>query len=130
MRPSAELVPGTVDGLKHTGASKAFYWMPSVMTWEGIDGILGDTDNNLYAVQATIASEYRNHVKGLKQGWLAVDSSARASRHWHLVVVGADVGMVDGLVKQYSGQLEGFKLGCDQGRVQVWSCVLEELFQP
>lgn len=125
MRPSAELVPGTVDGLKHTSASKAFYWMPSVMNWEGIDGILGDTDNNLYAVQATIASEYSNPVKGLKQAWLAVDSSARASRHWHLVVVGADVGVVDGLVKQYSGQLEGLKLGRDKGRVQVWGCVLE-----
>lgn len=64
-------------------------------------------------------------MKGLKQAWLAVDSSARASRHWHLVVVGADVGMVDGLVKQYSGKLEGCKLGRDEGRVQVWGCVLK-----
>lgn len=126
MRPTSELVPGTADGLKHTSASKAFYWMPSVINWEGIDGVLGDTDNNLYAVQATIASEHSSPVKGLKQAWLTVDSSTRARRRWHLVVVGADVGVVDGLVKRFSGQLEGVKLGRGhEGRVQVWGCILE-----
>lgn len=126
MHPSAHLVPGTAAGLKHTSASEAFYWMPSVINWEGIDGVLGDTDSNIYAVQAAIASDYSSPAEGLKQAWLGVDPSVRPHRRWHFVVVADNIAAADGLVKHFSGQLKGFKLGPGKGvRVQVWGCVLE-----
>lgn len=126
MHPSAHLVPGTAAGLKHISASEAFYWMPSVMNWEGIDGVLGDADNNIYAVQATIASDHSSPAAGLTRAWLGVDPSVRLSRRWHLVVVADTTANADKLVKHFSSQLKGFKLGSGKGVcVKVWGCVLK-----
>lgn len=126
MHPSAHLIPGTATGLKQTSADEVFYWMPSVINWEGIDGVLGDTDNNVYAVQATIASDHSSPAEGLKKAWLGVAPSVRSQCRWHLVVVADNIAAAGGLVKPFSSQLEDFKLGPGKGvRVQVWGCVLD-----
>lgn len=126
MHPSVHVVPGTAASLKNTSSSEAFYWMPSTLNWEGIDGVLGDTDNNIYAVQAITASDHSSPVEGLKKAWLGVAPSVRPHRRWHFVVVADNVAAAGGLVNQFSSQLKDFKLGPGKGaRVQVWGCVLD-----
>ncbi|EIM87880.1 uncharacterized protein STEHIDRAFT_155243 [Stereum hirsutum FP-91666 SS1] len=67
MVPSSHLLAGTVSGLKHSGALESFYWIPSVIDFPGIDGVLGDIKGNIYAVQATIAGEHKSPVDGLRK---------------------------------------------------------------
>jgi hypothetical protein len=57
MQPSTHLLPGALAGLKEAGSSDSFYWIPSVANFPGVDGILGDTDGHVYAIQAMIADD-------------------------------------------------------------------------
>lgn len=123
MRPSPKLVPGTVAGLKSTGARDSFYWMPSVMNFPGIDGVLGDTEGNIFAVQTTIADDHRTPDDGLRRTWKELEDHARQGLTWHLVVVGDTPRAVNGLV-EFSGHLKLFTLGLSRVHVQVWGYVL------
>lgn len=124
MRPSPKLVPGTAAGLKSTSARDSFYWMPSVMNFPGIDGVLGDTEGNIFAVQTTIADDHRTPDDGLRRTWKELEDHAREGRTWHLVVVGDTPRAVNGLVAKFSRHLEHFTLGLSRVHVQVWGYVL------
>ncbi|KAF9012132.1 hypothetical protein BDZ89DRAFT_916736, partial [Hymenopellis radicata] len=76
---------GTESSLKCAPAAQSFYWMPSVVDFPGIDGILGDINGDVFALQATTAADHANPRDGLKQAWTAM--STRAHCHWNYVLV-------------------------------------------
>jgi hypothetical protein len=69
MRPSTGLLRCILASLKDVDVNESFYWMPSVANFLGIDGVLGDTEGHVYAVQATIASTHTSPEKGIKKVW-------------------------------------------------------------
>jgi hypothetical protein len=126
MSPSTNLLPGTVAGLESVGASNSFYWIPCVANFEGIDGVLGDTDGNIYAVQAITADDHRNPKGGLKRVWEKLRPGVRTRRTWHFVVVVAkDRTVAEKCVKQFSEELDGDSM-LGPPRVTVWGCVLPQ----
>jgi hypothetical protein len=60
---------GTITSLAGAEPYTSFYWKPSVANYPGVDGVLGDTGGNIYAVQATIAGDHTSPVQGLKKLW-------------------------------------------------------------
>ena len=56
---------GNLAGLKEAGPSNSFYWIPSVANFPVIDSVLGDTDGNVYTLQATIASTHPSPEEGV-----------------------------------------------------------------
>jgi hypothetical protein len=126
MLRSTRLLSGTVAGINGVGVSDAFYWIPSVANFKGIDCVLGDTNGNIYAVQATVANDYSSPVAGLQQVWKYLHPDARMSRTWHFVVLADCEAVARVLVKQFSKELDDFTLGHTRVRVTVWGCVLYE----
>ncbi|EIM92703.1 uncharacterized protein STEHIDRAFT_164937 [Stereum hirsutum FP-91666 SS1] len=124
MRPSTNLIPGTATGLKGMDVSDSFYWIPSVMDFPGIDGVLGNTERNIFAVQTTIADGHRRSEGGLRRIWQNLEVNVRHGRTWHLVVVGDNDKAVGGLVEQFATELKNFTLGQSLIHVQVWGYVL------
>lgn len=124
MRPSTNLIPGTATGLKGIDVSDSFYWIPSVMDFPGIDGVLGDTERNILAVQTTIADGHRRPEGGLRRIWQNLEVNVRHGRTWHLVVVGDNDKAVGELVEQFATELKNFTLGQSLIHVQVWGYVL------
>ncbi len=126
MKPSSRLLPGTLTGLKQVGFTDSFYWMPSVANFDGVNGVLGDEDGNVYTVQATIATEHKGPEKGIKKVWDKVHPAVRTRRTWHYVIVTDNKQAADAYVKEWSKKLLNFKLGLAT-HVQVWGCVLGQL---
>jgi hypothetical protein len=122
MRPSTRLLPGTLAGLKEAGANDSFYWMPSVVNFPGVDGVLGDTDGHVYTIQATIASQHSSPKQGIKKVWDQFRSEIRTSRTWHFVVITDSKQTADEYLKTFSEDLRNFTLG--GVHVQVWACAL------
>jgi len=126
MKPSSRLLPGTLTALKQADVTDSFYWMPSVANFDGVDGVLGDEDGNVYTVQATIATEHKGPEKGIKKVWDKVHPDVRTGRTWHYVIVTDNRQAADAYVKEWSKKLRNFKLGLAT-HVQVWGCVLGQL---
>jgi hypothetical protein len=125
MRPStARLLPGNLAGLKEAGPSNSFYWIPTVANFPGVDGVLGDTDGNVYTVQATIAEDHNSPIDGIKKVWRHFPQEVRAQRIWHYVVVTASERDADEYFTKFSNELRDFTLGRARAHVQVWACVL------
>lgn len=123
---SAHLLAGTVSGLKHSGALESFYWIPSVIDFPGIDGVLGDINGNIYAVQATIAGEHKSPGDGLRKIWDNLKPDVRKDRCWHFVLAANDHAVAEKLVEEWS-DLEQCEVG--QGGelnipLRVWGCVV------
>jgi len=126
MKPSSRLLPGTLTALKQADVTGSFYWMPSVANFDGVDGVLGDEDGNVYTVQATIATEHKGPETGIKKVWDKVHPDVRTGRTWHYVIVTDNKQAADAYVKEWSKKLRNFKLGLAT-HVQVWGCVLGQL---
>ncbi|KAK7025327.1 hypothetical protein VNI00_016109 [Paramarasmius palmivorus] len=126
MQPSTcPLLTGTAAGIRTAAVNGSFYWMPSVSNFPGIDGVLGDTACNLYALQATIATEHDDPRAGIQAIWDQLTPEKRKGRTWHFVVVGNDPAMVDIHVKRFSDELATFTLGrSPKVRIKVWGCLL------
>ncbi|KAH9930687.1 uncharacterized protein B0H18DRAFT_1093567 [Fomitopsis serialis] len=126
MLPSSHLLPGTAAGIKTIGVRDSFYWFPCVSNFPGIDGVLGDTDGNIYTVQATIAEEHPTPVEGLQEVWRRLKVAVRTSRTWHFVLVADRRTVADTYVERFSEKLDGLTLGPAGARVpvHVWGCVL------
>lgn len=122
MPTSTRLLPGTAAALKSTDVSDGFYWIPSVIDFPGIDGVLGDSKGNIYAVQATIADRLSSPNQGLQKIWDNLQPAARKRRLWHFVVVGKEQTAVDNIVNGFSGRSGGLVIG--SVKVQVWGCVI------
>lgn len=123
LAPSTALLPGTLNGLKGI-ADEAFYWIPFLANFPGIDGVLGDHQRNIYALQATVASEHSSPVNGLKKLWGMVPVSVRTDWTWHFVVVTDTRATADEHARIFSNHLQSFKFrrNCDK-EVSLWCCV-------
>lgn len=128
MSPSSNVLSGTDSGLKHLAdvLDSSFYWMPLVIDFPGIDGVLGDTDHNIYAVQATVADKHKSPVEGLQKIWNKLEPDTRTRRSWHFVLVADHRAAVEKLMKDYWSDLEHFEVGHPKVKVplSVWGCVV------
>ncbi|KAF8996097.1 hypothetical protein BDZ89DRAFT_971246, partial [Hymenopellis radicata] len=117
------VLSGTESSLKCAPAAQGFYWLPLVVDFLGIDGILGDINGDVFALQATTAADHVNPHDGLKQAWTAM--STRAHCHWHYVLVCSSQEDVEALLDVFVPHLKDLKLG-DQCPVKVWVCVIDD----
>ena len=128
IRPSRQLLAGTIGALAHVKAYPSFYWIPSQANFPGIDGVLAD-DKNIYAVQATIAEEHRNPMDGLRKIWRNFERDVRMERAWHLVVIAADESLARDYANHFAQTVEASPLRAGTHAtatksVKVWGCVL------
>ncbi|KAF9012152.1 hypothetical protein BDZ89DRAFT_912053, partial [Hymenopellis radicata] len=114
---SNRVLSGTESSLKCAPAVESFYWMPSVVDFPGIDGILGDVNGDVFALQATTAADHVNPHDGLKRAWTAM--STRAHCRWNYVLVCSSQEDVEALLDVFVPHLRDLKLG-DQCPVKVW----------
>ena len=128
IRPSQQLLAGTIGALAHVKAYPSFYWIPSQPNFPGIDGVLAD-DKNIYAVQATIADEHQNPMDGLRKIWRDFERDVRMERAWHVVVITEDEQLARDYANRFAQVVETTSLRADTRAtatksVKVWSCVL------
>jgi hypothetical protein len=124
MRSSTRLLPGTLAGLKEANPKDSFYWIPSVVNFPGVDGVLGDTDGHVYIIQAIIANTHTSPELGIKKVWEQFRPEVRTSRTWHFVVIADTKQAADSYADKFSKELCYFTLGQARAHVQVWACVL------
>ncbi|KAJ7211278.1 hypothetical protein GGX14DRAFT_624098 [Mycena pura] len=122
MTPATELLPGTLNALASASSSDAFYWLPYVTNFPGIDGVLGDRDGNVFAVQSTFNAEHVGPEEGLVKAWTHMARDVRETRSWHFVAVANTAATARNLGRIMTKQLETFTLG--KTKVHVWSCSL------
>jgi len=115
----------TVAALDKAKPNTPFYWMPAAANFPGVDGVLGDGEGNIYAVQATLADDHSSPVKGLELVWASVGKTLR--NRWCFVVVGTVKADVDKLVTEYSVELKDvtFRFGDQRVHVEVWGCIFD-----
>ncbi|KAF6750801.1 hypothetical protein DFP72DRAFT_969135 [Ephemerocybe angulata] len=122
MHPSTNLLPGTDAFLKGAILSKdAFYWMPAIGNLSGIDGVLRNDDDNVYAVQATLASTHIGPAKGLKSLFKKISGSQAQTLKWHFVIIGELKSTVDSLAATALQELKKERGAIKD--VEVWGCV-------
>jgi len=122
IRASNYLPCGTLAGLGRADVSKSFYWIPSVANFQGIDSVLGDTNGQIYTLQATIAPHHTSPIDGIGKAWKQFPSAVQKQCTWHYVVVTNTQQAAESYVKEVSQSLAGFVLGGKP--VQVWGCAL------
>ena len=125
MRPSTNLLSGTASALKKAVLSTPFYWIPSVINFPGVDGVLSDIDGNIYVVQATIAGEHGSPVQGLRSIWGTVDKSLRDSGVWRFVVVADVKSTADRHAAVFLNELKDVTFGHQRKQIEAWGCVLQ-----
>jgi len=125
MQPSTRLLPGILDSFKVLGLDESFYWMPSGSNFDGIDSVLGTSDNCVYTIQATIAASHKDPIEGIKKVWGRFNQGIRAQRTWHHVVVTDAMSTATTNVNELSAKMATFTLGRghDCVPVHVWGCV-------
>ncbi|KAJ7211279.1 hypothetical protein GGX14DRAFT_624105 [Mycena pura] len=126
MTPATKLLPGTLDSLASASSSDAFYWLPSVTNFPGIDGVLAHGDGNVFAVQSTLSTEHVCPADGLKKAWKHM-AWARDAHSWHFVAVANTTATARNLGRSVAKDLEMFTLGRLKTKVDVWSCSLAPL---
>ena len=124
MTPATKLLTGTLNSLGSARSSDAYYWLPSVANFPGIDGVLGDNDGHVFAVQSTYNPNHRSADEGLKKAWQYMDRDVRKFCSWHLVAVSDTPATAKKLGRTMAKHLELFTLGTDKTKVDVWSCSL------
>ncbi len=60
LRPSNHVLSGTEASLKFAPTAQSFYWAPLGIDYPGIDGILGDSNGEVFALQAATLADYVN----------------------------------------------------------------------
>lgn len=122
MPTSTRLLPGTAAALNSIEVSDDFYWIPTEINLHGIDGVLGDSEHNIYAVQAAIANRCSSPFQGLQDIWDNLPPAVRKDRIWHFVIVGKEKSTVDDIAVGLSGRSRGLSIG--SVKVKVWGCVI------
>ena len=125
MTPSTKILPGTLRGLNTVDDSGAFYWLPSVVNFPGVDSVLGDINGNLFTLQATIAGDHKSPEKGIRKVWNNLSAAVRQNRTWFYVTVTTTEADAEKYRAQFSKELENFTLGKNKS-VWVCSCVLHQ----
>ncbi|KAI0750632.1 hypothetical protein C8Q80DRAFT_521611 [Daedaleopsis nitida] len=131
VQPSSRLLSGVLSSLQTVTASDDFYWFPAwdCADFPGVDGVLGDRDGNLFALQVAAEDDgesYRSPVQGLAKLWKELREDVRAGRKWHVVFFSDERDTAAALVQQYTGLVnDELEYG---GRVHgVWGCALARL---
>lgn len=115
---------GTITSLAGAEPYTSFYWKPSVTNYPGVDGVLGDTRGNIYAVQATVANDHTSPVEGLRKLWRDA-RGLRSANAWHVVVVADTQETMVGNVAKFSADMADKTFGRNKITMKVWGCVLE-----
>ena len=123
LTPSNNVLSGTESSLARAPTAQSFYWVPLTVNFPGIDGILGDINGNVFALQATTAADYLDPHEGLKRAWTAMFT--RAHCHWNYVLVCSSQEDVEALLDVFVPHLKDLELG-DQCPVKVWVCVIDD----
>lgn len=125
MQPSSVLLPGTGASIRRQKPSDAssFYWIPSVMNFPGIDGVLS-VGRDIFTLQVSIAEDHRSPIEGIRRTWAAFSPDVRENCKWHIVVVADTQNTANKLRNQFSNDLKDLRLGRANVAVQVWGCVL------
>ncbi|KZW02392.1 hypothetical protein EXIGLDRAFT_829282 [Exidia glandulosa HHB12029] len=121
LQPSSNLLHGTLAAMAGVRTSQSFYCIPAATNFPGVDGVLGDGQSNLYAVQATIAGDHKSPADGLVQLWSTVKACQDFT--WHILFITIDHATADGHVATYQGNLS---VGTGQAShiVTAWGCHL------
>ncbi|KAI0742035.1 hypothetical protein C8Q80DRAFT_1110187, partial [Daedaleopsis nitida] len=125
VQPSTRLLAGVLSSMASVKASDAFYWVPSQSTFPGVDGLLGDSDGNLFAMQATVANDHKGPEEGLALLWDQFKAGVRKARKWHVVFFAPDHDTATRLLQKHA-QLEGMRLGHGGTVDGVWGCVVAD----
>lgn len=127
LQPANRLLPGTLSALKNIEANPddQFYWIPSVVNFTGIDGMLV-RGLNLYAIQATVATEHSSPKDGLRKLWDNMKPAVRHLFDWHLVFITRDHAP-DAYVQTWSTRLSFATHARGKVEVKVWGCMLHEI---
>lgn len=123
MQPASSLLPGTGGAIKLQTAPSTFYWIPSIMNFPGIDGVLG-AGKDIFTLQASVAEKHGSPIDGIRKTWNAVSPAIREDCTWHVVVVSDTHATADSIRKQFLDDLKDLRLGRAKVVVQVWGCVL------
>lgn len=122
IQPSSRLLAGTLLALSEIEAGESFYWIPSVANFPGVDGVLA-TGQDLYAVQANVASKHVSPAKGLKKVWTTMGAEVRGQYNWHVVFITRDTEPAPLVEAESSSPLT---LGAEKASVTVWGCIVTE----
>ena len=123
IRPSRQLLAGTIGALAHVKAYPSFYWISSEPDVTGARSVLGDSAN-IYTIQAVTADDYNSPVNGLRTVWRALDRDVRTERDWHVVVVAVEEEVACKLTDEFEREVGKIALGGTKMTVKVWGCVL------
>ncbi|KAI0742038.1 hypothetical protein C8Q80DRAFT_1357212 [Daedaleopsis nitida] len=102
VQPSTRLLAGVLSSMASVKASDAFYWVPSQSTFPGVDGLLGDSDGNLFAMQATVANDHKSPEEGLALLWDQFKAGVRKARKWHVVFFAPDHDTATRLLQKHA----------------------------
>ncbi|KAF9048308.1 hypothetical protein BDZ89DRAFT_941352, partial [Hymenopellis radicata] len=114
MQRATRLLLGTAGGLKSARVTEPFYWMRSVMSLSGVDGVLGNTGhtkNNVFCLQATTTGDPRDPTEGIKKVWQTMSEEFRVNGIWHFVLVCDNHLQAQSLVDDFAQRLTGFTIG-------------------
>jgi len=125
IQPSTHLLPGTLAGLKKADISNSFYWIPSVANFPGVDSILGDTDGQVYIIQATISYDHKIPIVRIRKVWQQFSREVRTQRTWHYVVVTETRQAAESYAEEFSEIFLSLELDHTlRTSVQLWWCAL------
>ncbi|KAJ7743168.1 hypothetical protein B0H16DRAFT_1423152 [Mycena metata] len=122
MPTTSNLLYGTIAALGRTHFKIPFYWMPSAANFPGIDSVLGDTQGNIFILQATIAQEHRDPKDGIRKIWAAMPDFRRRCT-LHFVLVCEDESQADELLRLLIQDMQNFTVGNQKLAVNLWTCV-------
>lgn len=130
VQPTSCLLHGVSSALQDVTTSNDFYWAPFQAPFPGVDGLLGDSNGNLFAVQAAIATDYKSPLRGLAQLWEQLRAPVRRGRKWHVVFFAPDRAAATRLIsmKTHAG-LAGEQLEYGGTVAGVWGCVLGQRYR-
>ena len=122
MQASRTILSGTEDSLKEVDVNDSFYWIPGRANFPGVDSVLGDTEGNVYILQATIAARHGSPREGIQRVWRSFKLEVRVNRVWHFVVFAETDQTARQHVLRFSNSLGNLKLGLARVPVHVWGC--------
>ncbi|KAF8917531.1 hypothetical protein CPB85DRAFT_1214792 [Mucidula mucida] len=122
LMPPSRVLPGTKFSLQRASAAQSFYWMSAVVDLPGIDGIYGDINGDVFALQATTAVDHVDPHEGLKQAWMAMPT--RQHCQWNYVLVCRSQDEVEPVLDVFMPHLKDLKVGATTQNVTVWISVV------
>lgn len=121
LMPPSRVLPGTKFSLQRAPAAQSFYWMSAVVDFPGIDGIYGDINGDVFALQATTVADHVDPHEGLRQAWMAMPT--RQHCQWNYVLVCRSQDEVEPVLDVFMPHLKDLRVGA-KNTVTVWISVV------